>query len=56
MGTKSSEQSVPDCLDGNVAFDDILGRFRTIYEELYNSAGAEEAMQDIKARLQGMYF
>ena len=34
--------------------DSILERFRECYEELYNSAGTEQAMDMIKAKLQNV--
>ena len=52
MNRKCSEQAVPDSLDGNVGIDDILEQFRAVYEDLYNSAGTQEAMQEIKNILQ----
>ena len=51
MNTKVVEQSVPECLDGKVTHDDILERFKECYEELYNSAGSEDAMVTIKSKL-----
>ena len=44
-------QAVPETLDGKVTHDSILDRFRECYEELYNSAGTEHAMNIIKQKL-----
>ena len=54
MGKKDISQSIPESLDGKVTQGDILDRFKTIYETLYNSAGTEAAMIRIKERLRGM--
>ena len=52
LNQKSSEQTVPESLDGIVGFENILEQFRAVYEDLYNSSGTQEAMQGIKSRLQ----
>ena len=52
IGSKSVGQAIPECLDGNVTHDTILERFRECYEELYNSAGTEQAMETIREGLQ----
>ena len=54
LGKKNLGQSIPDSLDGKVTHDSILERFRECYEELYNSAGTEQAMDMIKAMLQNV--
>ena len=54
LGSKSTGQSVPECLDGKVTHDSILDRFRECYQDLYNSAGTEAAMTHIKEKLQGL--
>ena len=51
---KNSNQAVPECLEGKVTHDTILDRFRECYQDLYNSAGTEEAMGVIKEKLKGM--
>ena len=51
LSHKNSEQAVPECLEGKVTHDTILDRFRECYEDLYNSAGTEEAMDVIKEKL-----
>ena len=52
LNQKSSEQTVPESLDGLVGFENILEQLRAVYEDLYNSSGTQEAMQGIKSRLQ----
>ena len=54
LGKKNLGQSIPDSLDGKVTHDSILERFRECYEELCNSAGTEQAMDMIKAKLQSV--
>ena len=51
LDRKSQGQAVPEALDGKVTHDTILDRFRECYEELYNSAGSEDAMNTIKEQL-----
>ena len=51
LGRKSQGQAVPEELDGKVTHDTILDCFRECYEELYNSAGSEDAMVTIKEEL-----
>ena len=46
--SKNSCQEVPDSLEGEVAFDGILDKFRECYADLYNSADASEEMSKIK--------
>ena len=52
LGRKDTGQAVPECLDDKVTHDTILERFKECYEELYNSAGSEDAMNVIKAKLE----
>ena len=54
MNRKDHGQSIPESLDGKVTHDSILERFRECYEELYNSAGTEHAMDIIKEKLQNI--
>ena len=49
-----SGQTVPESLDGNIGHDNILDQFKSIYEKLYNSASTQDAMHEIKTRLQGL--
>ena len=51
LDKKNIGQAVPESLDGKVTHDTILERFRECYEELYNSAGTEAAMDTIKDKL-----
>ena len=51
---KSHGQAVPESLDGKVTHDTILDRFRECYEELYNSAGTQHAMDIIKEKLKNI--
>ena len=50
----SHGQAVPESLDGKVTHDTILDRFRECYEELYNSAGTQHAMDIIKEKLKNL--
>ena len=50
----SHGQAVPESLDGKVTHDTILDRFRECYEELYNSAGTQHAMNIIKENLKNI--
>ena len=52
LNRKSTDQQLPDCLEGKVTHDEILEKFKECYEDLYNSAGTEEAMVNIKERLE----
>ena len=54
LSKKSYGQSVPDCMEGKVTHDTILDRFRECYQDLYNSAGTEDAMSGIKEKLHGL--
>jgi hypothetical protein len=51
---KNQGQAVPESLDGKVTHDTILDRFRECYEELYNSAGTQHAMDIIKEKLKSL--
>ena len=54
LGRKDNGQSVPESLDGKVTQDSILERFKECYEELYNAAGSDDAMTNIKAKLENI--
>ena len=54
LGRKDNGQSVPESLDRKVTHDSILERFKECYEELYNSAGSDDAMTNIKAKLENI--
>ena len=47
-GGKHHHQELPDSLEGAVGHSDIIGKFRSLYEALYNSAGTEEKMIELK--------
>ena len=51
LGKKNSGQVVPDSLEGEVGEDNILSKFKELYEELYNSCGTKNAMAEIKTKL-----
>ena len=48
---KLKGQSMPDEIDGVSEPDEILVKFREVYEELYNSADSSDAMNVIKEKL-----
>ena len=54
LGSKDSSQSVPTCLEGKVTHETILDKFRQCYQDLYNSAGTEAAMINIKEKIQAL--
>ena len=54
LGNKDTGQTVPECLDGKVTHDTILERFKDCYEQLYNSAGSEDAMTTVKSKLENI--
>ena len=54
MGHRNGEQELPESLEGAVCHTDILDKFRQLYEELYNSAGTEKEMSDLKEVMNGM--
>ena len=47
-----SEQQVPDSLEGKVTHEDILEKIKECYEQLYNSANTDLAMNNIKEKLE----
>ena len=54
LSSKSTPETLPESLDGRVTHDDILDRFKIIYESLYNSAETASAVDDIKIRLRSL--
>ena len=50
-GGKQKGQSIPECIEGETDPDNILDKFRSVYELLYNSAGTAEAMKEIKNKV-----
>ena len=53
-GSKKQASACPDNVDGAHGADEISELFKTVYEELYNSAESENAMLEIKTKLQAM--
>ena len=47
---KTSEE-LPDNVEGACGEEEIVVKFKTVYASLYNSAGTEKEMEDIKARI-----
>ena len=41
MGSKKSNQEMPASLEGEVGEPEILEKFRTMYEQLYNSCSTD---------------
>ena len=54
LNKKPVGQTVTDSRDGKVTPETVLERFRECYQELFNSAGSEDAMTGIKAKLEQM--
>ena len=48
FGDKKSSQDCPDTFEGKVTQEDIVGKFRECYSELYNSAERLEEMEGLK--------
>ena len=51
-GSKKQHASCPDNIENATGPVQISELFRSVYEELYNSAESVDAMKDIKAKLQ----
>jgi hypothetical protein len=54
MGSKHAAQELPDSLEGAVGHENILEKFRQLYSALYNSAGTEVQMTDLKKLVESM--
>ena len=54
LGKKSVGNAMPESLEGEVSEEGILGKFKELYEALYNSCGTENAMAIIKDKLAAM--
>ena len=54
LGRKHQEQEIPDSLEGAVGHGDVLEKFKSLYEALYNSAGTERKLDDLLERMNGM--
>ena len=50
-GCKSKGQTMPEEIDGETDPDNILAKFKEVYENLYNSAETSDAMSVIKEKL-----
>ena len=50
-GSKNKEQSMHESLEGKAIEDEILKKFKDVYEELYNSSESVDAMRVIKLKL-----
>ena len=50
-GSKPKGQTIPDEIDGETEPDNILNKFKEVYEDLYNSADTSDAMIAIKEKL-----
>ena len=53
-GSKKGTQSLPECVDGAQGHQEILDKFREVYETLYNSAESKESMDNIKRLLKDL--
>ena len=53
-GTKAKGQTMPACVDGKTEPDDILEKFKDVYQTLYNSAETGDAVKKIKDRLKAL--
>ena len=53
MGSRKSSQQVPASLEGEVGEDEILEKFRTLYEQLYNSCSTTGELDGLLDELEG---
>ena len=51
LSRQKGGQQMPESLKGELTEDGILGKFRDLYAELYNSAGTEEEVGRLKLHL-----
>ena len=54
LRSKKIKQDVPDEIDGKVTPETIIDRFRECYQRLYNSAGSDNAMEEICRNLEAI--
>ena len=47
LGSRRQAQELPDCLEGAVGQNEVLEKFRTLYEALYNSAGTKGKVDEL---------
>ena len=53
MGSRKSSQEVPASLEGEVGEAEILEKFRTLYEQLYNSCNTDGEVKGLLQELEG---
>ena len=53
-GSSKGGQTLPDSVDGAQGHDEILDKFKEVYQTLYNSAETVDAMTELKRQLSGM--
>ena len=53
-GGKKGGQTIPELVEGAQGTEEILEKFREVYQALYNSAESEEAMAVIKETIAGL--
>ena len=51
MGSKLQQQEVPDSLEGAVGQQEVVEKFRELYEALYTSAGTEYKMEVLNRQI-----
>ena len=54
LGSKHQKQEVPDVLEGAVGQGPVVEKFRSLYEALYNSAGTQDRMEELKQEMKSM--
>ena len=53
-GSTNNGQSMPETLEGKSSEDEIVKKFKEVYEDLYNSSESVEAMRELKLKLNEM--
>ena len=53
MGSRKSAQQIPSSLEGEAGEAEILEKFRTLYEQLYNSCSTTEELEGLLEELKG---
>ena len=51
LGKKIVSEAMPESLEGEVTEDGIVGKFKQLYEALYNSCGTQDNMNIIKDKI-----
>ena len=54
VGSRRQVQELPDCLEGAVGESEVLEKFRSLYEALYNSAGTQMKLDDLLVTMNSM--